>query len=54
MAKTEYKELTTKEIKIRENKKSKENRGKEVYQIKGTKIYATFIGPGRPKKREVK
>lgn len=53
MDKIEYKELSTKEIKNRENKKAKKNRGKEVYKIKGTKLYATFIGPGRPKKREV-
>lgn len=54
MDKIECKELTTKEIRSRENKKSKKNRGKEKYKVKGTKMYVTFIGTSRPKKREVK
>ena len=53
MTEIKYKELSINEIKNRENKKLKKDRGKEVYKIKGTKLYVTFIGHSRPKKREV-
>lgn len=54
MIKKQIKELTNKEIKKREQSKKKKTGPKEIYKIKGTKIYVTYIGPSRPKKREAK
>jgi len=48
------KELSTKDIKIREKGKKKKTGKKEMYKVKGTKLYVTYIGPSRPKKREAK
>lgn len=47
------KELSIDEIKFKENNKLKKDRGKEKYKLKGTEVYVTFIGPSKPKKREV-
>ena len=48
-----YKELTLQEIKIREKSKSKKERGKEIYKVKGTNLNIKYIGHSRPKKKEV-
>lgn len=52
--KNEIKELSTKEIIEREQKK-KYNKNEEVekYQIKGTKKIVKFIGKSKPKNTEV-